>query len=423
VENSLGLEFLPPTGDGDARRLDVRRASVGGGTACQSAISQPTQSLDPIGKEKQGVRFEVWKGGNKVKITPRKSVLPPTEKKFDRDAPIRGNVTACTWRSMSRLKSFLAEVRCDVPAYTFCLTYPNVFPKAWVAKKHFQQLRNCIRKKYRQYGMVWKREPQTRGATHFHILAFLEADFYLSKEVGDYILKKWCEIVSGEGTEYSVEDHEKQLAVHTYFDPKELEPDYMPPRNQGFKNAFQRMHGKSFFDYLGKYIAKDSGDVPEGYENEGGGLWWNKINKESIPMAEKKERVVSLAPDREKSLFRILYKLRDMKKQKRLDKLHFVVSNPRLAAEELERAMRKKNPEMNPLEARKRARYITFKMDGSRFSTAAPIKAKKSYWYGAIQFLGYPKEITDLIRKILEPPPVDVKARARIFSDSYTPKL
>jgi hypothetical protein len=112
-----------------------------------------------------------------------------------------------------------------------------------------------------------------------------------------------------------------------------------------------------------------------------------------------------------------------IEKQKRLDKLHFVVSNPRLAAEELERAMRKKNPEMNPLEARKRARYITFKMDGSRFSTAAPIKAKKSYWYGAIQFLGYPKEITDLIRKILEPPPVDEKARARIFSDSYTPKL
>lgn len=230
MENSLGLEYFPPAGDGDARRRDVRRAPAGGGTACQSAISQPKRSLDEIGSEIRGTKFEIWGDGNKVQITPKKSILPKTEKDLTGEVPTRGNITVCTWRSMARLKSFLAEVRSDADAYTLCLTYPRVFPKANIAKKHFARLKNCINKKYPQYGMVWKREPQERLATHFHILAFLEKDFYISKEVGDYILMKWCEIVSGEGTVYSEADHAKQVAVHSYFDPKELEEGFQSKR-------------------------------------------------------------------------------------------------------------------------------------------------------------------------------------------------
>lgn len=413
-----GHEELSPPGDGDARRFDARRAPAGGGTACQSAISQPKQSLDEVGAEIRGTKFEVWSDGNKVQVTPRKSILPATEKEITSEAPKRGNITICTWRSMARLKDFLSEVRTDAHAYTLCLTYPHKFPKANIAKKHFARLKNCINKKYPQYGMVWKREPQKRLATHFHILAFLEQDFYISKEVGDYILMKWCEIVSGEGSAYSEADHAKQVAVHSYFDPKELEEGFQGKR----KNSFQRMFGKSFFEYLGKYISKDSGDIPAGYCNEGGGAWWNKINKKSIPLSEKKEKVIELSKEQEKRVMRPLYKLRDIRKQKRLDSLSFT-ENPRLAAERLERVFNQKSPGQRPEVVRKAARKFFFKMDGSRSALLAPIKAKKSYWYGAVKFHGDPQEITDLIRRLLMPPAIDKEARARIFSDSYTPSL
>lgn len=181
------------------------------------------------------------------------------------------------------------------------------------------------------------------------------------------------------------------------------------------------MHGKSFFDYFAKYISKNSGGVPMGYCNEGGGAWWNKINKKSIPLSVKKEKIVPLSKEQEKSVMRPLYKLRDVRKQKRLDRLS-ITENPRLAAEQLERVLNQKSPGQRPEVVRKEARKVFFKMDGARSAPLAPIKAKKSYWYGAIKFLGDPKEITDLIRKLLDPPAIDEKARVRIFSDSYIPK-
>ena len=94
------------------------------------------------------------------------SVTTPPEAK-------RGSISILTPATMRRLKRDLAEVKADTEAYTFCFTYPDVFPSAEIARLHFNKLtRWCSRKKWRGFGAHYKREPQKRGATHFHILFY-----------------------------------------------------------------------------------------------------------------------------------------------------------------------------------------------------------------------------------------------------------
>jgi len=396
VEYRLRLEDKSPSGGMDARRRDARRPPEGDGTACHSAIS-PVPTSKPLSKrqlalaEKQVLTLNVWKNGNKIEAKPA-----PVKKPHPCES-VRGKITILTAKVMRRLRRKLAEVQRGAVAYTFCLSYPDQFPDASVAREHFKKLQRYINWKHKEWGMFYKREPQQRGATHFHMLAFLGEDEELAKEIAHSILRKWCDITTG--------GDDKQLSVHLH------------------DSNFQRMKGESFFNYLGKYIAKDSDKMPEGYANEGGGRWWGEVNKKSIPWAEmEEERIGKNDPKLQKQLMRIYYRLRQNRAQAAVDSLHFICKNVRLNAEDLFRAMIKKEEYKNlgVKHVRKLARLYTFKMEGSRRAVDAPIKANKMRKLGSVTLLGNPEPIMEAIERFLVPT-IDKKARSRIFGENYKP--
>ncbi|MBK1829706.1 hypothetical protein JIN77_03135 [Verrucomicrobiaceae bacterium R5-34] len=351
-----------------------------------------------------------WRKGNKVIFTPPPMmggvVIPPEGK--------RGNISKLTPATMRRLKRDLGEVVADTEAYTFCLTYPDLFPSAKVARAHFNKLtRWCSRKRWRAFGAHYKREPQKRGATHFHILIYCNEGEEVARKCADAWLRKWCAI-SSEGQ--SDEEKAKQLEWHLH------------------ENNFERMRGDSFFDYLGKYISKDGGNMPEGYVNEGGGKWWGKINRASIPYAVEVDQTPEVALTMQRRIMRVIYKLREKRMQGALDALHPAAENPRLQRDQLAKAIYQmhKASGMRPISARKMATRLVFRLDGCRKLPNAPIKVGQSSRFdckqkitrlprhGKITLLGRPVPITDAIERMVSGA-ADHAARKRIFSDDYHP--
>jgi len=422
VEYKLRRAQLPPSGDADARRRDGRRAVGGGEPACHRFIT-PTPPQGRMGlKEWIGHKMQTptppaepkpfsiksWRKGNKLILTPPPMkgglVVPPEGK--------RGGISILTPSVMRRMRRNMAEVEADTEAYTFCFTYPDVFPSAKMARVHFNKFTKwCSRKRWKGFGAHYKREPQKRGATHFHILLYCNDGEEAARECAVAWLRKWCAISSEGQTE---EEKAKQLEWHLH------------------ENNFEKMRGDSFFDYLGKYIGKDGGGMPEGYANEGGGKWWGRINQAAIPFAEEIDETPEIDLVTQKQIMRIGHKLRQQRMQGALDSQHFVASDPRRQRDELAKAVYKKHKEegLTPIAARKWATNALFRMDGSRKLPNAPIKVGQSSRqdckrkitrlpkHGKIILLGRPIPITDAIERFVAPR-IDKKARSRIFGDNY----
>jgi len=394
--------LLATSPDADARG-SARRADEAHGTACHSAITPPPPHLTERDK---GLRIKVWNGANKIeveRVIDKLHEMPP--KKTEQSK--RGKVTVCTWKSMRRMRMDMAEMDANQDAYTSALTFPShlrhLCPEASGAKIYFQALQRWINKKYRWLGIYWKREPQKNGVTHYHLLYFLNghSEEKVLAAMGE-ILRKWCEITTGKGTAFPTEEHEKQLAVHLHE-----------------KNRQPVKKGESFFNYLGKYLSKDGGNVPEGYNNEGGGRWWGKVNADMLPRVEPKEKTIKLADVTEKQVMRMIYRLRDARKQAAYDALHPTDHNPRAVCFLITRHLNTRWG-WSLKKSRKWATRAKFRVQGSRLAPAAPIKAKANWHYGTSTFLGDPAKILDYVQRMICPKP-DFAARKRIFADKYVP--
>ena len=412
-----------PLGDADARGSE-RRATEGREPACHRFITPtPTKrrmslkewynhKLETPTEPAEPKPFSIisWREGNKLVVTPppmKGGVSVPPEGK-------RGNISKLTPATMRRLKRDLGEVKADTEAYTFCLTYPDQFPSAKLAREHFNKLtRWCSRKRWKAFGAHYKREPQKRGATHFHILIYCNKSEELARECANAWLRKWCAI-SSEGQRD--DEKAKQLEWHLH------------------DNNFERMRGDSFFDYLGKYIGKDGGEMPEGYCDEGGGRWWGKINRAAIPYATEVNETPEIDMQMQRQVIRIFYKLREVRMQGALDAHHPVAERPRLQRDKLAKALYQMHKEqgLTVKSARKLATRMIFRLNGSRKLPNAPIKVGQSSRldckqkitrlprHGKITLLGRPVPITDAIERMVSGA-ADHAARKRIFSDDYQP--
>ena len=135
------------------------------------------------------------------------------------------------------------------------------------------------------------------------------------------------------------------------------------------------MRGHSFFNYLAKYISKESYYIPAGYIDEGGGRWWGKCNIAAIPYVPMVEKSCELETIKEeKQIIRTLYKLRQ-----------------------------------------KRAQAAVDLRDGLKPGQASLRKARKLPRYGKITLLGDPEFVLDAIKRMIHPR-INKKARARIFA-------
>lgn len=106
----------------------------------------------------------------------------------------RSVVSGFSANSRRRLMVQLAKVRrSEVPIF-ITLTYPGVWPSSpteW--KKHLHNWRRELFRRFPDSSMIWKLEPQRRGAPHFHV--FLFGLRVITPDFRDFVSASWYKAV------------------------------------------------------------------------------------------------------------------------------------------------------------------------------------------------------------------------------------
>lgn len=129
----------------------------------------------------------------------------------------RGKIKNFSAKSARRLRAFIFSLL--YPArYMITLTYPLDFPAPKEAKKHLRVFVQALLRRFGD-GVVWKLEPQKRGAPHFHLLFWTKYEDV--KALRKWVSQKWFEIVnSGDekhfkaGTRVDVLDSKKKIFLY-----------------------------------------------------------------------------------------------------------------------------------------------------------------------------------------------------------------
>jgi len=195
---------------------------------------------------------------------------------------IRGEVKGFSNDSRLRLMRLVAGIRRDAELPIFItLTYPESFPDARSSKRHlrmfFKRLDRYLKSLGVSYGLIWKLEPQKRGAPHYHILIWGA----MLDQLQEFIPRAWFDIAGG--------GDEKHLRWH--------------------RGEFKNQHCvQEVYSYNGviKYAEKYLGKTfqVEGWQNVG--RFWGVVNRENIPFGE----LVQLEVPRNKAIEIMRYQRR-----------------------------------------------------------------------------------------------------------------
>lgn len=164
----------------------------------------------------------------------------------------RSVVSGFSASSRRRLMQQLAKVRRDAVPIFLTLTYPNEWPlspQEW--KRHLHNFRRRFVRAYPQVSMIWKLEPQRRGAPHFHLFVFgidtIEVGFR------QWLSETWYQVVAS--------GDEKHLRAGT--------------RVEYLRNI------RGAFSYAAKYMGKA---VENREEWERPGRFWGVYGRDNLPV-------------------------------------------------------------------------------------------------------------------------------------------
>lgn len=194
----------------------------------------------------------VAEGGTVVKLRGR---LGPAGCGKRKAGQPRGRVREFSKRSRSRLLQTVGAINRDAltvkrPLF-MTLTYPEVWPEqpeTW--KAHLRAICKRIRRQYPHAAILWRLEPQERGAPHFHLLVF-NVYFVPYKKLA----KWWYEVVdSGD---------ERHLGAGT--------------------NVTRIRSWRGVMSYASKYLAKDGKGTGE-FAGGCVGRWWGVDGRQFLPV-------------------------------------------------------------------------------------------------------------------------------------------
>jgi hypothetical protein len=174
-----------------------------------------------------------------------KSVLPAVSHR-------RGAVSGFSAGSRRRLMHLLGRVKRDHLPVFVTLTYPGDWPgdpKVW--KKHLDAIGKRLARRYPKFAAVWKLEPQTRGAPHFHLMTW-GCDY---DDLRAWLPGSWYEVV-GSG------------------DDKHL--------RAGTRCEFVRSW-RGVRSYASKYMGKPVQVEDDSWGRPG--RWWGVIGRKNMPFA------------------------------------------------------------------------------------------------------------------------------------------
>jgi len=152
---------------------------------------------------------------------------------------IRGKIKGFSRASRRRLMEKVAQLRRDLIPLFVTLTYPSLYPSgSREYKRHLDNFRRRMVRKFPGCGVIWRLEFQKRGAPHYHLLVWGVS--YV--ELLIWVSKAWYEVV-GSGDE-------KHLRAGT--------------RVEWIRSW------RGVWSYVSKYVAK----VGDGEDELEVGRWW-----------------------------------------------------------------------------------------------------------------------------------------------------
>jgi hypothetical protein len=172
----------------------------------------------------------------------------------------RGKIKGFSYASRLRLLEVIGAIRRDAELPMFAtVTYPDKFPTCEQAKKDLAAFVRRMKRQFSECAMIWKMEPQERGAPHFHMLIWGVS----LHELMSFVPVAWFDI-AGQG------DHN-----HLLFHLGLL-------KNQHCVQAVRTFRG--VWNYAAKYIGKTF--EVAGWSEQWTGRFWGIINSENIPFGK-----------------------------------------------------------------------------------------------------------------------------------------
>jgi hypothetical protein len=177
----------------------------------------------------------------------------------------RGHIKGFSLVSRRRLLQLIARVVRDAELPMFVtLTWPDRFPSPREAKRALRIFIKRLKRRFPKVGLIWKLEPQERGAPHFHLLVW-GVPF---AELFDFTVQAWYEIAGGGDI--------KHRNFHAGL--------YYP-----YRRCVEPVHTfKGVWFYAAKYLGKT-------FEIENWkwpGRFWGVINPSNIPFGKFKVALV-----------------------------------------------------------------------------------------------------------------------------------
>ena len=172
----------------------------------------------------------------------------------------RGIVKGFSRGSRRRLMSTIAGVRRDALLPCFVtLTYPRTFPEPKESKSHLRTFMKRLQRKFPGAGVIWKLEPQKRGAPHYHLLVWGVG----VKDLRGFVPSAWFEVAGG-GDKYHLAWHEGKLKNR-----------HCVTRVNSFKGVWS---------YASKYLGKTF--EVAGWDSKSVGRFWAVVSPANIPFGE-----------------------------------------------------------------------------------------------------------------------------------------
>jgi len=173
----------------------------------------------------------------------------------------RGMIKGFSFASRRRLMQTIARIRLDADLPNFVtLTYPKEFPSPIESKKHLEVFIKRLLRAFPDIGLIWKLEPQERGAPHYHMLAWgvPEHDLFL------FTVSAWFDI-AGNGDRYHLAFHMGGL---------------------GNKPCVQAVYSREgVMRYASKYLGKTF--EVAGWTDIYPGRFWAVVQRDNIPFGQE----------------------------------------------------------------------------------------------------------------------------------------
>jgi len=221
-------------------------------------IKEPKQESEPA-----RVPFVEWRQGSSyLKV----SKAEPSRRV---GGGFRGVVKGFSRGSRRRLMTKIAGVQRGAVLPVFVtLTYPLAFPEPKQSKYHLKLFIQSMKRAFPFAGIIWKLEPQQRGAPHYHLLVW----GVKVKSLRAWVPNAWFEIAGG-GDNFHLLWHEGKL------------------KNKHCTQQVNSYNG--VWAYASKYLGKTF--EVAGWDSKEVGRFWGVIAPENIPFGEVQTLEVSRA--------------------------------------------------------------------------------------------------------------------------------